>query len=55
MIGDDTEHTGIPNYNLPGYWESRAGFPSDNSNPEKVDLIFFDLYVDPISPCDITV
>ncbi|KAK7211356.1 hypothetical protein V2G26_018534 [Clonostachys chloroleuca] len=39
--GDDTEHTGIPNYTIPSYWESRAGFPT-GSDPEKVDLIFFD-------------
>lgn len=42
LTGDDTEHTGIPNYTIPSYWESRAGFPT-GSDPEKVDLIFFDL------------
>ena len=41
-LGDDTKHTGIPNYRIPGYWESRAAFP-EGSDPEKVDLVFFDL------------
>ena len=31
---------------LPGYWEARASFPS-TGNPDKVDLIFFDLYACP--------
>ncbi|KND85018.1 hypothetical protein TOPH_09303, partial [Tolypocladium ophioglossoides CBS 100239] len=30
---------------IPSYWEARAAFPQDGSNPDKVDLIFFDLYV----------
>ncbi|UNI21468.1 hypothetical protein JDV02_007456 [Purpureocillium takamizusanense] len=40
--GDDTEHSEIPNYTIPPYWEARASFPKDGSNPDKVDLIFFD-------------
>ncbi|OAQ95111.1 ser/thr protein phosphatase family [Purpureocillium lilacinum] len=40
--GDDTEHSEIPNYSIPPYWEARASFPKDGSNPDKVDLIFFD-------------
>ncbi|PHH73593.1 hypothetical protein CDD82_5375 [Ophiocordyceps australis] len=40
--GDDTMHSGIPDYDLPGYWEARASFPHDGSNPSTVDLIFFD-------------
>ncbi|KAK2593756.1 hypothetical protein QQS21_008517 [Conoideocrella luteorostrata] len=40
--GDDTEHSGIPSYSIPGYWEARASFPKDGSKPDKVDLIFFD-------------
>lgn len=45
VSGDDSEHSDIPYYELPGYWESRAGFPEDGSDPESVDVIFFDLYV----------
>ncbi|PHH62939.1 hypothetical protein CDD81_6572 [Ophiocordyceps australis] len=41
--GDDTMHSGIPYYDLAGYWETRASFPQDGSNPSTVDLIFFDL------------
>ncbi|GAO14074.1 uncharacterized protein UV8b_06472 [Ustilaginoidea virens] len=40
--GDDTEHSKIPDYAIPGYWEARASFPQDGGNPDKVDLIFFD-------------
>ncbi|KAG6003127.1 hypothetical protein E4U21_002325 [Claviceps maximensis] len=40
--GDDTEHSAIPSYPIPGYWEARASFPQDGSTPTKVDLIFFD-------------
>lgn len=40
--GDDTEHTGIPNYSLPGYFQAQANFP-EGKDPEVVDLVFFDL------------
>lgn len=40
--GDDSKHLGIPHYNIPGYFEGRAGFPADGSDPAVVDLIFFD-------------
>ncbi|KAF5138624.1 Secreted protein [Metarhizium anisopliae] len=40
--GDDTQHSDIPSFSIPGYWEARASFPQDGSNPDKVDLIFFD-------------
>ncbi|KAL7930964.1 Metallo-dependent phosphatase-like protein [Trichoderma chlorosporum] len=39
--GDDTEHTGIPNYDLPGYFQAQANFP-EGKDPEVVDVIFFD-------------
>ncbi|KAL7947301.1 Metallo-dependent phosphatase-like protein [Trichoderma barbatum] len=39
--GDDTEHTGIPNFPLPGYFQAEANFP-EGKDPEVVDLIFFD-------------
>ncbi|KAH6604232.1 hypothetical protein Trco_007678 [Trichoderma cornu-damae] len=39
--GDDTEHSHIPNYSLPGYWQAQANFP-EGKDPEAVDLIFFD-------------
>jgi hypothetical protein len=45
-------HSGIPNYSIPPYFEARASFPKDGSDPDKVDLIFFDLYV-PRRPRDI--
>lgn len=61
--GDDTEHSEIPSYPIPGYWEARASFPQDGSSPSVVDLIFFDLYgvpcpwpfcpVRPLTPCSI--
>ncbi|KAK5989115.1 Secreted protein [Cladobotryum mycophilum] len=40
--GDDTEHSNIPDHEIPSYWETRANFPADNKDPETVDLIFFD-------------
>ncbi|ODA82598.1 hypothetical protein RJ55_01105 [Drechmeria coniospora] len=40
--GDDTEHSEIPSYEIPPYWETRASFPDDGSDPETVDLVFFD-------------
>lgn len=40
--GDDTEHSAIPSYKIPGYWEARADFPEDGSEPQTVDVIFFD-------------
>ncbi|KFG82166.1 putative calcineurin-like phosphoesterase [Metarhizium anisopliae] len=40
--GDDTQHSDIPSFSIPGYWEARASFPKDGSSPDKVDLIFFD-------------
>lgn len=40
--GDDTVHSDIPNYDLPGYWQAEANFP-EGEDPEAVDLIFFDL------------
>lgn len=43
--GDDSKHLGIPHYKTPGYFEGRAGFPKDGSDPAVVDVIFFDLYV----------
>lgn len=40
--GDDTLHTEIPFYRMPGYYESRGGFP-DEGEPEVVDVVFYDL------------
>lgn len=42
MDGDDTNHTAIPFYRMPGYYESRAAFPASGS-PDKVDVVFYDL------------
>ncbi|KAF4120607.1 FAD/FMN-containing dehydrogenase [Geosmithia morbida] len=44
--GDDSVHTNLPDYTLPDYWESRAGFPKDDTNPDSVDLIFLDFIQD---------
>lgn len=40
--GDDSVHTAIPNYPIPGYYEARGGFPTEG-NPDVVDVVFFDL------------
>jgi hypothetical protein len=40
--GDDTPHTKIPNFSQPNYVQANASFPTDGSNPEAVDLVFFD-------------
>lgn len=43
IIGDDTKHSKIPHFRIPGYYEARAGFPADGSDPKVVDVVFFDL------------
>lgn len=40
--GDDTPHSPIPNYSQPTYFQAQGGFPTDNSTPTTVDLIFLD-------------
>ncbi|CAG7997550.1 unnamed protein product [Penicillium salamii] len=39
--GDDTPHSEIPEYDLPGHFQATAGFPEDGQ-PDTVDLIFSD-------------
>lgn len=43
--GDDTKHSGIPYFKIPGYYQAQGGFPKDGSDPKTVDVVFFDLYV----------
>ncbi|KAB8295945.1 hypothetical protein EYC80_008765 [Monilinia laxa] len=40
--GDDTIHAPIPFHRVPNCIESRINFPSTDSNPEAVDLVFLD-------------
>ncbi|RCI14042.1 hypothetical protein L249_8032 [Ophiocordyceps polyrhachis-furcata BCC 54312] len=40
--GDDTEHSKIPSFTIPKYWEARASFPANGSEPERVDVVFVD-------------
>lgn len=40
--GDDTEHSAIPSFTMPKYWEARASFPANGSEPERVDVVFVD-------------
>jgi hypothetical protein len=40
--GDDTIHSEIAYYEQPNDLQAEANFPSDGSDPEKVDLIFLD-------------
>lgn len=44
--GDDTPHTGIPDYPLPVYQEVKVGLPSDGSSPAVADLVFIDFFAD---------
>ncbi|KAK3996007.1 Metallo-dependent phosphatase-like protein [Cladorrhinum sp. PSN332] len=39
--GDDTPHKEVPRYDLPDFFEAKAGFP-DDKEPELVDLVFND-------------
>ncbi|PNY23455.1 Uncharacterized protein TCAP_06593 [Tolypocladium capitatum] len=48
--GDDTEHSAIPSYSIPTYFEARASFPANGSDPDRVDLIFLDLHVAAAAP-----
>ena len=41
-LGDDTHHTAIPNFKTPNNFKVQSGFPA-SGDPEKVDLIFYDL------------
>ncbi|PFH55572.1 hypothetical protein XA68_18029 [Ophiocordyceps unilateralis] len=40
--GDDTEHSKIPSFTIPNYWEARASFPVNGSEPDRVDVVFVD-------------
>ncbi|ODH47650.1 hypothetical protein GX48_06267 [Paracoccidioides brasiliensis] len=40
--GDDTPHSKIPHFKQPNDVQARAAFPSNRSDPEKVDLVFVD-------------
>ncbi|KAG4417547.1 hypothetical protein IFR04_009277 [Cadophora malorum] len=42
--GDDTPHTKIPSYTQPNYIQGNASFPADGSNPDVVDVVFFDYF-----------
>jgi len=42
-VGDDTKHSKIPYHSIPGYYEAKANFPEDGSDPKVVDVIFYDL------------
>jgi hypothetical protein len=42
--GDDTPHSQIPNYPVPGYFQGQDGFPASGT-PTSVDLIFLDFIV----------
>lgn len=42
--GDDTPHTKIPSYTQPNYIQGNASFPTDGTNPDVVDVVFFDYF-----------
>ncbi|KAI1452001.1 Metallo-dependent phosphatase-like protein [Annulohypoxylon moriforme] len=40
--GDDTVHTGIPYYDIPDFFQGKAGFNESTSQPDVVDVVFVD-------------
>ncbi len=42
--GDDTAHSKIPSYTQPNYIQGNASFPEDGTNPDVVDVVFFDYF-----------
>ncbi|KAI0883330.1 Metallo-dependent phosphatase-like protein [Annulohypoxylon maeteangense] len=39
--GDDTAHTGIPHYDIPDFFQGKAGF-DEGTQPDVVDVVFVD-------------